>query len=58
MNEPGYLPEDQAQIDSRANLFYFLHTLSSPARVTDREAYELSRISDEDIEVYQKPNVL
>jgi hypothetical protein len=50
MNEPTYLPANQPQIDSRANLFYFLHTLSAPVGVKDRNFHEESASAMEKIE--------
>jgi hypothetical protein len=47
MNEPVYQPESQPQIDSRANLFYFLHTLSTPAGI---KFHEESTSTNEKIE--------
>ena len=54
MNEPGYIPDHQAQTDARANLFYFLGTLARQAgggRDGDQFREE-SPITNEQVETF------
>ena len=50
MNDSGDSPKNQAQIDSRENLFYFLQTLPKQAGPDGGKSHEESPITNEQIE--------
>jgi hypothetical protein len=52
MSDHGISPNDQAQIDSRENLFYFLRTLSKQAGPDGSKSREESHIKNEQLETY------
>jgi hypothetical protein len=56
MNDPGNLPVNQAQIDSRKNLFYLLQTLSKQAGPEGSKSREESPSTNEQIETYTDRN--
>jgi hypothetical protein len=57
MSDPGIAPKNQRQIDSLANLFFLLQTLSSVTHATEPE--ELAESSHhEQIETYISQNGL
>lgn len=56
MNESANLPMDQAQIDSRKNLFYFLQTLSKLAGPDSGSSRGESPLTNQQIEIYIRRN--
>jgi hypothetical protein len=56
MNEPGNLPVNQAQIDSRKNLFYLLQTLSKQNGPEGSKSREEFPTTGEQIETYKSRN--
>jgi hypothetical protein len=58
MNDPGNLPMNQAQVDSRENLFYFLQTLSKQSWPEGGKSREESPITNEQIDTYVGRNGL
>jgi hypothetical protein len=58
MNDPGIAPNNQAQIDSRANLFFLLQTLLREAHATEPKALLESSITHEQRETRSSRNGL
>jgi hypothetical protein len=52
MNDSGNTPRNQAQIDSRENLFYFLQTVSDQAGAESSHSREASPVANEQVETH------
>jgi hypothetical protein len=56
MTDPLNEPRNQPQVDTRANLFYFLQSISGHADDKGREPWSETPISNEQFETHQQQN--
>jgi hypothetical protein len=58
MTDPIHDFRIQAQVDTRANLFFFLQSISSPTEEKGRQQGAESPVSDEQLQTHQEQNGL